>query len=225
MGSDRRTLTTELLEPILARDPAGPRITWYDDANGARIELSGLTLANWAAKTANMIRDEFGLVAGARVGVLLPAHWQSAGVLLGAWWAGTEVVLDADADLVFAAAADLPDADEVVALSLDPMGLPARNLPVGVTDYASSVRIHGDRFGPAGAGSALAGMSVADVLDAAKSSLTPADRVLSALEWDSPQALIDRFVAVLAAGASLVQVSNAAGVDHSSERITQTLRA
>lgn len=220
-----RELTTELLEPILARDPAGPRITWYDDANGARIELSGLTLANWAAKTANMIRDEFGLAAGARVGVLLPAHWQSAGVLLGAWWAGAEVVLDADADLVFAPAADLPDADEVVALSLDPMGLPARDLPVGVTDYASSVRIHGDQFRPAGAGSALAGMSVADVLDAAKSSLTPADRVLSTLEWDSPQALIDRFVAVLAAGASLVQVSNPNGADHSSERTTQTLRA
>ena len=184
MGSERRTLTTELLEPILAGDPAGPRITWYDDANGARIALSGLTLANWAAKTANMIRDEFGLGAGARVGVLLPAHWQSAGVLLGAWWAGTEVVLDADADLVFAAAADLPDADEVVALSLDPMGLPARNLPVGVTDYATSVRIHGDQFSPSGAGVALDGMTVPEVVAAARESaqrqeLALGDRILS----------------------------------------------
>ncbi len=41
------TLTDALLDPILAEDPAGPRITWYDDATGARIELSALTLANW----------------------------------------------------------------------------------------------------------------------------------------------------------------------------------
>ncbi|MGY2061148.1 TIGR03089 family protein, partial [Nocardia gipuzkoensis] len=68
-----QTVTAALLEPILARDPAGPRITFYDDATGARIELSAVTLANWAAKTANMIRDEFGLAPGARVAVLLPA--------------------------------------------------------------------------------------------------------------------------------------------------------
>ena len=51
--------------------------------------LSALTLANWAAKTANLIRDEFGLTPGARVAVLLPAHWQTAAVLLGCWWAAT----------------------------------------------------------------------------------------------------------------------------------------
>ena len=31
------TLTDTLLDPILAADPAGPRITWYDDGTGARI--------------------------------------------------------------------------------------------------------------------------------------------------------------------------------------------
>ncbi|WP_280412430.1 TIGR03089 family protein, partial [Nocardia asiatica] len=74
------TLTEAVLDPILAREPAGPRVTYYDDATGARIELSGATLANWAAKTANLIRDEFGLSPGARVAVLLPAHWQTAAV-------------------------------------------------------------------------------------------------------------------------------------------------
>lgn len=152
------TLTEAVLDPILARDPAGPRVTYYDDATGARIELSGATLANWAAKTANLIRDEFGLSPGARVAVLLPAHWQTAAVLLGCWWAGTEVVLrpDEDADLALVTLDRLDDADgvgEVAALSLDAMGSPVRDVPVGVTDFATSVRVHGDQFLPRGAGS------------------------------------------------------------------------
>ncbi len=75
------------------RDPVGPRITYYDDATGERIELSTVTLANWAAKTANLLRDELGAGPGSRIAVLLPAHWQTAAVLLGVWYIGAEVVL------------------------------------------------------------------------------------------------------------------------------------
>ncbi|MFE7744515.1 TIGR03089 family protein [Nocardia sp. NPDC057455] len=212
------TLTEAVLDPILAREPAGPRVTYYDDATGARIELSGATLANWAAKTANLIRDEFGLSPGARVAVLLPAHWQTAAVLLGCWWAGTEVVLrpDEDADLALVTLDRLDDADgtgEAAALSLDAMGSPVRDLPVGVTDFATSVRVHGDQFLPRGAGVALDGMPVAEVLaEARKSALrqgfAEGDRVLSSTPWDTPAELIDGYLAVLAAGASLVQVVN-----------------
>ncbi|WP_280232735.1 TIGR03089 family protein [Nocardia cyriacigeorgica] len=212
------TLTEAVLDPILAREPAGPRVTYYDDATGARIELSGLTLANWAAKTANLVRDEFGLTPGARVAVLLPAHWQTAAVLLGCWWAGTEVVLhpDPDADLALATVDRLDDTDgagEVAVLSLDPMGMPVRDLPVGVTDFATSVRVHGDQFLPGGIGIALDGMSVSEVLAQARTSalrqgFSEGDRVLSSTPWDTPAELIDGFVAVLAAGASLVQVVN-----------------
>ncbi|MBB5912361.1 uncharacterized protein (TIGR03089 family) [Nocardia transvalensis] len=213
-----QTVTAALLDPILARDPAGPRITYYDDATGARIELSALTLANWAAKTANMIRDEFGIAPGGRVAVLLPAHWQTAAVLLGCWWAGAEVVLrpDADAELALVTADRLADVDEVTevaALSLDPMGAPVRDLPIGVTDYATSVRTHGDQFLPGGAGPALDGMPAADLLaEAGKSAerqgFTADDRVLSSTPWDTPADLIDGLLAVYAAGASLVQVVN-----------------
>ncbi|MGV9411970.1 TIGR03089 family protein [Nocardia sp. NPDC003693] len=212
------TLTDAVLDPILARDPAGPRITHYDDATGARIELSALTLANWAAKTANMIRDEFGLSPGSRVAVLLPAHWQTAAVLLGCWWAGAEVVLTADPDAELALvtadrideAGDIP---EIAALSLDPMGMPVRDLPVGITDYATSVRVHGDQFRPGDSGCALDGLSVSEVLEQARRSaqrqgFTAEDRVLSSTPWETPAELIDGFVAVLAAGASLVQVSH-----------------
>src|SRR4029079_7878105 len=87
------TLTGTLLDPILRSDPVGPRITYYDDATGERIELSAVTLGNWAAKTANLLRDELGAGPGSRVAVLLPAHWQTAAVLLGVWYIGAEVVL------------------------------------------------------------------------------------------------------------------------------------
>ena len=213
-----QTLTDAILEPILHRDAAGPRITYYDDATGARIELSALTLANWAAKTANLIRDEFGLTPGARVAVLLPAHWQTAAVLLGAWWAGAEVMLqpDDDAELALVTPERLDEVDgvaEVAALSLDPMGMPVPDLPIGVTDFATSVRAHGDQFHPRGAGTALEGMPVDDVLAAARKSaarqgFSTTDRVLSTAPWDTPTEVIDGLIAVYAAGASLVQVVN-----------------
>ncbi|WP_072811625.1 TIGR03089 family protein [Rhodococcus zopfii] len=213
------TLTDALLDPILAADPAGPRITWYDDATGARIELSAVTLANWAAKTANMIRDEFGVLPGGRVAVLLPAHWQTAAVLLGAWWAGADVVLDADpeAELALVTADrldDVAEVAEVAALSLDAFGMPVPNLPVGVTDYATHVRMHGDQFRSSGdGGAALDGRSSSEILSAARESalstgIGGGDRVLSSREWNTADDLIAGLLAVLAAGASLVQVTN-----------------
>lgn len=135
-----------------ANNPA-PRVTYYDDASGERIELSTVTLANWAAKTANMLRDEFGAGPGSTVAVRLPAHWQTAGVLLGIWWAGAEVVLGGEdnADVAFCTLGDEPDADEVCVLSLDAFGRSVPDLPLGLTDYSTAVRVHGDRFSPAGA--------------------------------------------------------------------------
>ena len=82
------TVTDQLLGPLLRADPARPRLTHYDDTAGSRVELSGTTLANWAAKTANWLRDDLGVQPGDTVAVLRPPHWQTAGALLGAWWCG-----------------------------------------------------------------------------------------------------------------------------------------
>ncbi|MBA2310991.1 MAG: TIGR03089 family protein, partial [Pseudonocardiales bacterium] len=71
------SLTDELLGPLLRDDAAAPRITYYDDATGERVEVSGATLANWAAKSANLLREECDLEPGGRVAMLLPAHWQT----------------------------------------------------------------------------------------------------------------------------------------------------
>jgi uncharacterized protein (TIGR03089 family) len=214
------TLTSALLDPLMAADPMGPRITYYDDATRERIELSTVTLANWAAKTGNLLRDDLGARPGSRVAVLLPAHWQTAAVLFGVWWIGAEAVLSGDADIALCTADRLTDADdavgagEVAVLSLDPFGKPAPDLPVGVTDYATAVRVHGDQISPERRpGPALDGRSVAEILAAAQASaaaqgFTRDDRVMSMAGWSTADDLTDHLLAVYAAGASLVQVAN-----------------
>ncbi|OJZ72999.1 TIGR03089 family protein [Mycobacterium paraffinicum] len=207
---------------MLRADPVGPRITYYDDALGAtglRIELSAATLANWAAKTGNLLRDELGSGPGGRVAILLPAHWQTAAVLFGVWWIGAEAVLEpGPADLALCTPERLDEADsiagEVAVLSLDPFGRPAAELPIGVTDYATAVRVHGDQIvAERHPGPALAGRSVDEVLadcqsSAAARELTAKDRVLSTAAWSSPEELVDGLLAILAVGASLVQVAH-----------------
>ena len=219
-STDTVNLTDAVLDPLLARDRMGPRVTYYDDhygddATGERIELSTVTLANWAAKTANLLRDEFGTGPGTRVAVLLPSHWQTIAVLLGVWWIGAEVVTSGPADIALCTRDRLDDADELVGggdvavLSLDPFGKAAADLPVGVTDYATAVRVHGDQIVPEPApGPAFDGRSCEQVLDAARQradslGITATDRVMTT----TPLAIAD-LLALLHAGASIVMVTN-----------------
>jgi uncharacterized protein (TIGR03089 family) len=219
------TLSGAILDPMLRADPVGPRITYYDDATGERIELSAVTLANWAAKTGNLLRDELGAGPASRVAILLPAHWQTAAVLFGVWWIGAEAVLAGDpdtaSDLALCTAERLDEADDAVAggevavLSLDPFGRPAPDLPIGVTDYATAVRVHGDQIvAEPRPGPALGGRSAEEVLadcqtSSAARGLTSGDRVLSTASWSRPEELVDGMLAIMAVGASLVQVANA----------------
>jgi uncharacterized protein (TIGR03089 family) len=215
------TLSGAILDPMLATDAVGPRITYYDDASGERIELSAVTLANWAAKTGNLLRDELAAGPDSRVAILLPAHWQTAAVLFGVWWIGAEAILDGPADLALCTAERLDEAEalaaggEVAVLSLDPFGRPAPDLPIGVTDYATAVRVHGDQIvAERHPGAALAGRSVDEILadcqsSAAARGLTSKDRVLSSASWPGPTELIDGLLAIMSVGGSLVQVANA----------------
>ena len=219
------TLTDALLGPYLGGPTAArPLLTHYDDATGERVELSATTTAHWAAKAANLLRGECDVEPGAPLAVLLPAHWQTATVLLGAWWCGAEVVGEpagaqwvlCDAERVDVALAAEPGG--VVALSLDALGRGVPGLPAGVVDFAPEVRLHGDDFTPWGplpdTAPALAGGSVAEVLADARAradrlGIGAADRVLSTLEWGTVDGVADGLLAVLAAGASLVQCRNA----------------
>jgi len=233
------TLSAAVLDPMLRTDPVGPRITYYDDATGERIELSAVTLANWAAKTGNLLRDELAAGPASRVAVLLPAHWQTAAVLFGVWWIGAEVVLDSSAaDVALCTVDRIDDADataagEVAVLSLDPFGRPASDLPVGVTDYATAVRVHGDQIvAERHPGPALAGRSVDQVLAACQKAatatgLTGRDRVLSTASWNTPDDVIGGLLTVLTVDGSLVQVANpdtaALPRRMETEKVTRTL--
>ena len=214
-------LGSAVLDPLLAL-PSAPRITYYDDATGERIELSTVTLANWAAKTGNLLRDELGAGPGSRVAVQLPAHWQTLGVLLGIWFIGAEVVLGQDGcDIACCTVDRLDEADaavgsmgDVVVFSLDAFGKPVPDVPFGITDYATSVRAHGDQIAKERQpGPALNGLSASEILSAATTSATArgldsTSRVLSSASWDTADAVVDRVLAVLVAGGSLVQVAH-----------------
>ena len=232
-----------LLAAALVRDPAGPLLTFYDDATGERTELSATTLANWVVKTANLLRDDVGAAPGDRVAVLLPAHWQAAAVLLGAWSAaavvGTEpagaVAAFATADRVAAASG----ADEVFALSLAPLGRGfAGGPPAGTRDYAGEVRTQGDRWAEPPVADAAPALDTVDgtvaagdlveiaLRRAAELGLLVGDRVLSTAPWQGPTGWVDGLLVPLAAGASVVLVANpdpeTLPVKVEAERVTAT---
>lgn len=68
-----------------------PILTYCDDASGERVDLTAIQLGGWAARSAGLLRDGCGLAPGSRVAVLLPPHWRTAAVLLGAWATGLAV--------------------------------------------------------------------------------------------------------------------------------------
>ncbi|RLK61043.1 TIGR03089 family protein [Actinokineospora cianjurensis] len=207
------SLTETLLRPLRASS-AKPLITHYDDAAGTRVELSVATTANWAAKTANWLVEEHDVEPGTPVAVRLPAHWQTAGVLLGAWWAGAHVVADGPAAVTFVAPGESADG-LTAAVSLDPMGRDLGGSSGGVLDFVGEARLFGDDyFGAPVPGStlALAGLTVDEVL-ARAAGLEAGARVLSTREWTVPDGVLAALVAPLLAGGSVVQVSNPARVD------------
>ncbi len=143
-----------LLEAEVTADPARPFVTWYDQADGARVELSVLTTANWVAKTAGLLRDVLDAAPGSRVSIDLPTHWQGAVWMLASWTAGAVLVPPATAEVDVAVVgpalltSGVPDAREVVATALHPLGARfTEPLPVGVTDFGAEVLAMPDAFG------------------------------------------------------------------------------
>ncbi|MEO3775254.1 TIGR03089 family protein [Micromonospora sp. B11E3] len=197
----------------IAPDPARPLLTWYDDATGERTELSGATLANWVAKTANLLVDEVSAGPGEAAGVLLPPHWQTAAVLLGCWSArlavadrpGPVEVLFAAADR--AAEADAWPAGERYALALAPFALPLREVPPGFADYVVEVRRHGDYFSPyAQGGPQDAELLARAAARAAELGMSAGDRLLlDATVHPDP---VDWLLAPLTIGATIVLCGN-----------------
>ncbi|MGH3497124.1 MAG: TIGR03089 family protein [Nocardioidaceae bacterium] len=160
MGLDSPTVPRLVARALASHGPQ-PLFTWYDQADGARVELSVATTANWVSKTANLLQDSLGLASGSTVRIALPTHWLGAVWLLAAWSVGAVVTdgADGEADLAVVTAEEAGAATEgdVVAVGLAPLGGPAGvALPQGVLDFGAEVLGHGDHFtafGPPGAGS------------------------------------------------------------------------
>ncbi|MDO3701112.1 TIGR03089 family protein [Micromonospora sp. C28SCA-DRY-2] len=197
----------------IAPDPTRPLLTWYDDATGERTELSGATLANWVAKTANLLVDGAALGPGDTAGVLLPPHWQTAGVLLGCWSAGLAVAREpGPVGALFATPdrageADAWPADERYALALHPFALPLPQVPPGFADYVVEVRAHGDQFTPyAPPGPGETELIARAVGRAAELGIAPGDRVL--VDTAAHPDPVDWLLAPLTAAASTVLCAN-----------------
>jgi uncharacterized protein (TIGR03089 family) len=220
MGTVIAATVPAIFAAAVAAEPARPMVTFYDDATDERTELSGATLANWVAKTGNLLADGYGLGLGDTAAVTLPPHWQTAGVLLGCWAAGLAVdTRPAAAAVAFAAAAGLPEvpaADTTFALSLHPLALPMRPPPPsGVIDYVVEVRQYGDHFVPAAPvpvdALALDGMTHDELIGLGRSwarrrGLDPGERIL--VDADAHADPLTWLVAPLVAGASTVICRN-----------------
>ncbi|PWW22924.1 uncharacterized protein (TIGR03089 family) [Geodermatophilus normandii] len=253
MPPTRPTSPSDLLAAALRRDAAAPLVTAYDDATGERVELSATTLANWVAKTANLLQDEFDVGPGSTVALALPVHWQTAAVLLGVWSCGATVLdtaaeddgrLDA-ADVVLAAQdrlapleeQDLPD---LLGLSLHPLGLGMTGYRGPARDFALEVRGHGDVFSPyappdpatpgllaGGLELTLGGLVAAATELAGRLGIAEGDRVLVDDTAAAEAGPVAWLLAPLAAGASIVLCRHAdpaaLGGRAAAERVTATL--
>jgi uncharacterized protein (TIGR03089 family) len=214
----------------VARDPAKPFVTWYDDESGERVELSYATFANWVWKTANFLRDGLGVQPGDRVVSMLRTHWQTLAVWFGAWAAGAVVVplqpgtverydghgasaAFVQEDLLPMVAGSGARFGDVVGLSLRPMAGRLTTAPRGVTDYAEEVPAYGDQLGSGERAllddEAIPGRSGTRLLAGARAAaaqlrLGGGDRMLCTLPVTEPELITAVVLAAFDAGAGLV---------------------
>ncbi|UBI07511.1 TIGR03089 family protein [Corynebacterium falsenii] len=156
----------DLIAPLLATDPAAPRLTTYTDAG--RMELSAQTLGNWMNKVANLLA-EVGAEPGDIALVDCAPSWQPIAITLGCWRAGVSVTCSAgsaesaeSAEPMVAFCDDLATAenlidgvggvavDTVFLVSTDPFGRGVEesggDVPFGIQDFSPELRVQPDAY-------------------------------------------------------------------------------
>jgi uncharacterized protein (TIGR03089 family) len=114
---------------------------------------------------------------------------------------------------------EVSGAGTVAVVALDPLGAGLTQPPAaGAVDYLNEIRMYGDTFDPwqpvPGDTEALLYSTVDDVVAAARDravtlGIGAGSRVMSTLDWKFPDGVLSGLLAVLAAGASLVQSGHA----------------
>lgn len=205
----------ELLRTILSSDPATPRLTVYNESTGARLDFSAQTLDNWAAKVANMLREELDLEQGSLISLDLPASWQCVAIVLGAMAAGIDVefcpIEQAQGAVVFMDSeridASPTFSGDVVLVTQDPFGRGVVEcggiVPDGMIDFGPTVRFYGDQFFEPGT-------RIEESVDKqALAAITPGARALST-GWTTLTEMERTVLAPLAAVGSAVVVTGIA---------------
>lgn len=143
-----------LLGRRASRDAGRPLVTYLDLESRERMELSAASLANAAAKTAGLLRDDLEVEPGDEVGVDLPLHWQlpvaiaalDAVGALALPWAQPGAARIAVVPAAASAAWPVPVVMSLAPFGLpDPAGLPPDAAPDAV-DHAVAARMQPDSF-------------------------------------------------------------------------------
>lgn len=215
-----------LLAALQASDPGRPRVTWYGPVTGPtageRVELSARVLANWVAKTTNLLVEELDAGPGTRVALDLPPHWKQLVWALATWCAGAEPVgaQEPGADVVVTSRPQdhADDGRLRVAVALPSL---ARRfdppLPAGWLDWAAEVAGFGDVLPP------VPPPEHAALLDAARSRrLAPGARLLvdATPGADPGAASADLLAALVTDGSVVLAARPLADTERASERVT-----
>ncbi|MER7277605.1 TIGR03089 family protein [Dactylosporangium sp. NPDC000244] len=240
MGTHR---APELTEPTL--------LTFHDAATGEHVELSASELGGCAAQVAGLLREGCGIDEGGRAAVLLPPHWLTAAVLMGAWSAGLRLslqdtatagldVLEPGADLpydVLFVAADrigswlerIPDAKHRFSLFAEEAPEGYRDLEAAIDEFSPHMPAPGrtrasDAVTPDGTTYGSFGAIAAELAE--RIGLRAGDRLLvNAATQEHP---LKWLLAPLSAGASVVIAANAGpeafAALAASERTTHSLQ-
>lgn len=143
----------EIIADLLRADAGRPRLTFYDEAEDERIELSAAALFNWVAKAANLLVEECDAEPGTGIGLRLPdGHWRTLYWALAIWSTGATVDLapgqQGTTETVISADPDEP-ADRLVLVTL-PALVRAHPGPVppGALDEAAELSGYPDALPP-----------------------------------------------------------------------------
>ncbi|MFK4087615.1 TIGR03089 family protein [Kribbella sp. NPDC020789] len=199
----------ELFAAAVRRDGASPFLTYYDDQTGERIELSAVTTANWVAKTANLLVDEYDLEPGETVAIGLPPHWLGVVWALATWSAGAALTSQTGTLAITGPDLAVRGERETIASALLPLGGRFREpLPDGVHDYGAEVYNHPDLFvpfnAPAAGSPAYDDLSHADLAGTAE---PIADRILTTRDLTTRDGL-RVLIGVITGGGSIVLCRN-----------------